>query len=105
MDDSRIRHAKALVDDARTILSEIADEITDNTLEAARFSLNVSIQHLNILEASLMRCATCGHPPWVHGRSGPTAPCEICIRCQDSRCRCASRDRCPCLGFVDQEAS
>jgi hypothetical protein len=52
MDDSRIRHAKALVDDARTILSEIADEITDNSLEAARFSLNVSIKQLNILEAS-----------------------------------------------------
>jgi len=51
MDDSRIRRAKADIDDARTILCELADELTDNNLEAARFALNVSIQHLNILEA------------------------------------------------------
>jgi len=51
MDDSRIRRAKAEIDDARTTLAELADELTDNNLEAARFALNVSIQHLNIMEA------------------------------------------------------
>jgi len=51
MDDSRIRRAKADIDDARTILCELADELDDDNLEAARFALNVSIQHLNILEA------------------------------------------------------
>lgn len=53
MDDSRIRYARELVGDAHTILTELAEEIhADNNLEAARFSLNVSIKHLNILEAS-----------------------------------------------------
>jgi hypothetical protein len=53
MDDTRIRQAKALVDDARTLLTELADEVVgNNNLEAARFSCNVAVQHLNILEAS-----------------------------------------------------
>lgn len=53
VNDSRIGHARALIDDARTILTELGDEIVgNNQLEAARFSLNVSIKHLNILEAS-----------------------------------------------------
>jgi hypothetical protein len=52
MDDTRIRRANALIDDARTILAELSDELVDNNLEAARFSLNVSLRHLNILEAS-----------------------------------------------------
>jgi hypothetical protein len=51
-DDTRIRQAKAAIDDARTILAEIADEIDSDPLEAARVSLNVSLCHLNILEAS-----------------------------------------------------
>lgn len=53
MVDSRIGHARALIDDARTILTELADELHgNNALEAARFSLNLSIKQLNILEAS-----------------------------------------------------
>lgn len=53
MKDSRIGHARALIDDARVILSELGDEIVGNNhLDAALFSLNVSIRHLNILEAS-----------------------------------------------------
>jgi hypothetical protein len=51
MNDTRIRQARALIDDARTILAELADEVTDNNLEAARFSLNVSLRHLSILES------------------------------------------------------
>ena len=52
MNDTRIRQARALIADARTILAELSDEISNNNLEASRFSLNVSIKHLNILEAS-----------------------------------------------------
>jgi hypothetical protein len=51
LDDSRIRRARALIDDAQAILAELADELTDNNLEAARFSLNLSLRHLSILEA------------------------------------------------------
>jgi hypothetical protein len=51
LDDSRIRRARALIDDARTVLAELGDELTDNNLEAARLSLNVSLKHLSILEA------------------------------------------------------
>lgn len=53
LNDSRVRQARALIDDARVILSELGDEIIGNNhLDAALFSLNVSIRHLNILEAS-----------------------------------------------------
>jgi hypothetical protein len=50
--DSRIGHARALIDDARTILFEMSKEIIDENLQAARLSLNVAIKNLNILEAS-----------------------------------------------------
>lgn len=53
MKDSRIGHARALIDDAREILAELGDEIVgNNNLDAARFSANVTIAQLNILEAS-----------------------------------------------------
>ena len=53
MKDSRIGYARALIDDARTVLAELSDEMShNNNLEAARFSLNVSIKQLNVLEAT-----------------------------------------------------
>jgi hypothetical protein len=52
VNDTRIRRARALIDDAHVILAEMGAELSDNNLEAARFSLNVSLKHLNILEAT-----------------------------------------------------
>jgi hypothetical protein len=53
-----------------------------------------------------MRCATCGHMPWVHGSSGPTGPCEVCIRCESDRCHCLQgRKPCPCRDYRAKEAS
>lgn len=52
MDDTRTRQARALIDDARTLLNEILDEICADNLEAAKQSLNVALKHIHIWEAS-----------------------------------------------------
>jgi hypothetical protein len=53
LNDSRIRQAKAAVDDARTLAADLADELPNNNhLTAARFSLNCALQHLKRFEDS-----------------------------------------------------
>lgn len=59
MDDTRIRQARAWIDDARTslqealeILTAFSDEVTNNHVDAAKISANVAIAHLNLLEAT-----------------------------------------------------
>lgn len=50
MTDSRLKQAEILIDDARTLLADMAEEgFGGDQLEAARCSLNVSLRHLQIL--------------------------------------------------------
>lgn len=55
MSDSRLSQVTALIDDARTLLADMAEEglpadVENNQLASARFSLNVSLQHIHILQ-------------------------------------------------------
>jgi len=52
MNDSRLRQAASLIDDARCLLADVADGIRSDPLEAAHLSLNLALRHLEILEAS-----------------------------------------------------
>ncbi len=54
MTDSRTRQVAALIDDARTLLADMADEgVQSDQLLAARCSLNVSLRYVALLETQL----------------------------------------------------
>jgi hypothetical protein len=53
VDDTRIIQTRSLIQDAQQVLSGLAEEIVGNdNLEAARFSLLITLRHLKILEGS-----------------------------------------------------
>lgn len=66
MNDTRIQQTNALIDDARTILAELSEELPQgrdlNQVDAARCALNVALRHLATLTE------TCRSEPLGGGR-------------------------------------
>lgn len=48
--DSRIIQARAAIDDARTSLADLAEQVSNDHLHAARCSLNLTLRYLDMVE-------------------------------------------------------
>lgn len=54
MPDTRTRQVAACLDEARTLLADLAEDgLKSNNLDAARCSINVTLKYVDILEAEL----------------------------------------------------